>query len=854
MSTSQSFPISPKPQTLIEALAIIKQQAYQFKLLTNDHKIKDQTIDILKDKIKEMEQAISDYQEQISLLEEGVNEYRQEFQSKVKGEIIQNQKLLEINERLVNEKKQLEEKIKAVENEKNISKASFKEIYDEIQELRIRSSRASQAIMDTRDTLYKKQNELTEMEMKLNHAIAQKDSMNDKNNFLFKENEELLKIIEGRNSEMEEYIKMSEEYKALQKAYDQELANLTALKQSNEEWKRKHDKLECDLEVKGLEIKQQEANVKNQTVKIEGLQKQVEKLKVIITQKDSDISKLNEDIAKGEKVIKEEEEKLTMSIQRAIDLIKAEVIEFDHKVEKKSIYNDAMHKLMQSIVEQNRQVVNLREAEVVEEAEYQYLERMITELGREKEEFIKNHVEVLRNYEELEKRFQEMENVSVQEKHDIHMKFEKELEKMISMVKNADLKAQEELTSKNDEIDELVEQQNRLKEEIELQESIMKEMKDKFVGLIEEASSHKARFDKVSFVLGAFLKVFVNLLTRFKTLTNQKDFLSQYYLQYSTLKEKLAKMHLIDSIAQNPKEKTVLQRFKNVVLVIKAANRLKKAEENNRDDSIDEIELLHSLDNLPQAMKRFICGLFKKDLIGLEKGIGEEIKEALENFDGLNENMIISRIISCIGLSENLVNENIFSAWLNSKNQKAHKIEEIQVNFEINSDMEEKVSKLEKKLRKSEELINRKENQYKGKIEDLGVQLEKAKEKADSYKKSNDKLVSEFDKLKEEVVELLTWIKEKGQGIYTQSSEASEDSFKQDEQKQAAKLQEKIMSLQSNMLAMRRNNMKLQKMKSQEGEGNQENAKSYESHGFYPTMNTTGFEKAMKESSKLNIA
>jgi len=854
MSTSQSFPISPKPQTLIEALAIIKQQAYQFKLLTNDHKIKDQTIDILKDKIKEMEQAISDYQEQISLLEEGVNEYRQEFQSKVKGEIIQNQKLLEINERLVNEKKQLEEKIKAVENEKNISKASFKEIYDEIQELRIRSSRASQAIMDTRDTLYKKQNELTEMEMKLNHAIAQKDSMNDKNNFLFKENEELLKIIEGRNSEMEEYIKMSEEYKALQKAYDQELANLTALKQSNEEWKRKHDKLECDLEVKGLEIKQQEANVKNQTVKIEGLQKQVEKLKVIITQKDSDISKLNEDIAKGEKVIKEEEEKLTMSIQRAIDLIKAEVIEFDHKVEKKSIYNDAMHKLMQSIVEQNRQVVNLREAEVVEEAEYQYLERMITELGREKEEFIKNHVEVLRNYEELEKRFQEMENVSVQEKHDIHMKFEKELEKMISMVKNADLKAQEELTSKNDEIDELVEQQNRLKEEIELQESIMKEMKDKFVGLIEEASSHKARFDKVSFVLGAFLKVFVNLLTRFKTLTNQKDFLSQYYLQYSTLKEKLAKMHLIDSIAQNPKEKTVLQRFKNVVLVIKAANRLKKAEENNRDDSIDEIELLHSLDNLPQAMKRFICGLFKKDLIGLEKGIGEEIKEALENFDGLNENMIISRIISCIGLSENLVNENIFSAWLNSKNQKARKIEEIQVNFEINSDMEEKVSKLEKKLRKSEELINRKENQYKGKIEDLGVQLEKAKEKADSYKKSNDKLVSEFDKLKEEVVELLTWIKEKGQGIYTQSSEASEDSFKQDEQKQAAKLQEKIMSLQSNMLAMRRNNMKLQKMKSQEGEGNQENAKSYESHGFYTTMNTTGFEKAMKESSKLNIA
>ena len=850
MSTSQLFPVSPKPETLIEALSIIKQQAYQFKLLDHDNKIKDQTIDILKGKIKEMEKTIPEYQNQVALLEESLNDYRQEFHLKVQAELIQNQKLIEANERLLLEKEQLENKVKVVEEEKNISKESFQEIYDEIQELRLRSSRAQQAILDTRDMLYKKQNELVETETKLIKSELEKEELYEKTKLLSKENEELVKIIGGKVNEMEEFIKINEGYKALQKAYEQELSNISSLNEAHEQLKRKHEGLVCDFDLKALEVKQQEANVKNQTVKIEGLQKQVDKLKAIITQKDTEISKLNQDIAKNGEIIKEEEAKLALSIQRAIELIKAQEIEFDHKVEKKSIYNDAMHKLMQSIVEQNRQLVDLREAHVVEESEYQYLEKMITELGTEKEEFFKNHTELLQNYEELERRFQEAQEASVQEKNELHVKFEKELENMISLVNNADIRVKEELAKKDDEIYELLQDQKNAKMYVESQEKIMKEMKDKFMSFIEDANFHKGRFEKVSFVLATFLKIFVNLLMKFKTLASQKSFLSQYYLQYKTLKDKLAEMHLIDS--QTQKEKTVIQKFKKTVLVIRAALRIKKLEERHKDTSIDEYELVHSLDNLPVTLRRFICGLFKRDSIGLERGIVDSIGNILKDFNGLNENLMISRIISSLGNVENEEEENIFGDWLSSKGKKAQRAE-VRVKFEINNDMVKKIEKLDKKLKANEETMHKKENQYKGKIDDLVRQLEKAKEQTETYKKSNEKLINEFDKLKEEVVELLTWIKERGQNLYTQTEETIEEIPKLDEKRENAKLQEKITNLHSNMLAVRRNNLKLQKLaKAQDVEGDQENLMSYESLVFLPVSGSIGLEKAMKESSKIN--
>ncbi len=66
-----------------DAQSTIKQQIYQIKLLTSDNQIKTQQLDIVKEKVKELEDSTSIYKKQIANLEGKLKLYDQELKLKL---------------------------------------------------------------------------------------------------------------------------------------------------------------------------------------------------------------------------------------------------------------------------------------------------------------------------------------------------------------------------------------------------------------------------------------------------------------------------------------------------------------------------------------------------------------------------------------------------------------------------------------------------------------------------------------------------------------------------------------------------------------------------------------------------
>jgi len=218
MATTTSRNASPsRIESLEEAHQTIKRQTYDLKLLNNDNKLKDQQINILKAKFKEIENTSHEFQSQIFLLEKTLSNC--EEQSRLQSEVNHNQitKLSIANDSLSQTNHDLQQRIKVLESQQKLSKEGLGEVLQEIQELRLRSNKSQQAILDTRDILYKKQKELADTEMALLNTRNENEELRRKIEDLRmklleanNETENLKKMIKEKGREGEIYSKVNE--------------------------------------------------------------------------------------------------------------------------------------------------------------------------------------------------------------------------------------------------------------------------------------------------------------------------------------------------------------------------------------------------------------------------------------------------------------------------------------------------------------------------------------------------------------------------------------------------------------------------------------------------------------------
>jgi len=523
---------------------------------------------------------------------------------------------------------------------------------------------------------------------------------------------------------------------------------------------------------------------------------------------------MRKEIIEAGELMEQREETLEASMKRVITLLDEGEIEIDYEGDAALIYNETIHELMSKIVQTNKVIRDAAERQEVCEEEYKYLEKELADLAGEKEELMGTYEELAQNYEALDARYKELEEFSVNEKQELHAKFDEEIEKMADLLNNAEQRAQEVLQGKEQEIVELLEEQERYKDHFTGQEVGIRDYKDKYLSLAEETTLQKARIEKISYVLATFLKIFVNLLVRFKTLANHKEFLGNYFWQYRNLKQKLIELNLVDSEigALQVRPDSPVNKFRRAVIMVRTIVRLRKLSRKNKDDNVDAAEVAFNMKSIPEALRRFVCGLFRHDRLGIENEVIPRLENILNEFDGHNENTIVSKMLTNItGLKSD---QQVLSDWAQQLKFKEVGNEELQLNFEINVDMNEKLEILTEKLMIAEEHIRSEGADAGARIRDLMNQLEEVKAQSEAYRKSNESIVEEFDRLKEEVSELLRWIQQRGEDIYTQNLESGEpietQEREEDEQEQAI-LQERINSLHSNMLEVRRRNHKLQK-------------------------------------------
>jgi len=863
MATSRNTS-PPRVDTLEEAQHIIKRQAYDLKLLSSDAKVKDQQLQILKAKFKEIEATSQEFQNQIYILEKSL--ITTEEHSKIQAELNLNQitKLSLANDTLSQTNQDLQHRIKTLEYQQKQSKEGLGEVLQEIHELRIRSNKSQQAILDTRDILYKKQKELADAEMALLNTRNENEELRKRVEELRArlieisgENDGLRRTVKGYDREEEIHTRTSEELVVLRKAYNKEQAEYSALrhshdllklknekeqkeysamkqnhqvlkskyekeqaeysamKHSHELLKLKYDDLKHEYDSKVIEGDQNESYLTSMDMKVESQNKQLDKYKSIIQQRDNEIAKMRKEIIEAGELMEQREETLEASIRRAITLLDEQEVEIDYEGDAALIYNETIHELMNKIVQTNKVVKDAAERQEVCEEEYKYLEKELADLAGEKEELMGQYEELVQNYEALETRYKELEEFSVNEKQELHAKFDEEIEKMADLLNNAEQKAQEVLQGKEQEILELLEEREKMSEHFAGQEHGIKDYKDKFLALAEESTLQKARIEKISYVLATFLKIFVNLLVRFKALANHKEFLNNYFWQYRSLKQKLIELNLIDSELGALQMRTVdspVSKFRRAGTIVRTLIRLRKLSRKNKDDNVDPAEVAFNMKSVPEALRRFVCGLFRHDRLGIENEVVPKLEGILNEFDGLNENVVVSKMLANI---TNLKSDNqVLSDWAQQLKFKEVGDEELQINFEINMDMNEKLEILTEKLMIAEEHIRTQGSEAGARIKDLMNQLEEVKAQSEAYRKSNESIVEEFDRLKEEVSELLRWIQQRGEDIYTQNGEpgeAVETHEREEEEQEQAMLQERINSLHSNMLEVRRRNSKLQK-------------------------------------------
>ena len=760
MSRYQPSPIVSDLTNLPEAITYIKQQIYDLKLLNNDNKLKSEQIIILTEKLQEAEYDLSNYRDKVSELEDNFASSKKKYQSRYEADQEELLRLQKNNETLSQTNRQLKNHVNDLEESQHTSQEEYKGILEEIKELQHRSNQAQQAMIDSRELLNRKQEELDETRRVMEEAKNQGRILRSQNEEVLErilnitnENVNLDKLLQNNEKRLME---LEEKHKAFNQVHMEEMTEYNGLKHSFDSLKRSYDELKYDYNNRLAEHKQDRAQVKAHATRLNDMEGQIERLQKLLEQKDDELCKKKKTLVELEHKAQKGELTTEVMITKALSLIEDKTIELNTREE---IDSASMKELLEKIIVQNRRLADLKEAEAAAREEFFYGEKELTKLAKENGELRQKNEELMGGYEELEREMKQIVEGFMKEKQELQGKVGKDLENLTSILCDSEKKFEKALESKEDEVLDLLEEREKLRDRIADLERGIKELKGKLLVTVEDASLQKGKLGRISCVIATFVRVFMNLLTKYRALGKQKDFLTKYFWEYQTLKQSLVDIQLLKAhtdgrYSQNEGLKAI-KKFKRAILVVRTVVKLRRSQKKRRNNNQGNLQGV--LESISNKLKGFMGELFMGEGFGLEKSVVDIIEDVLKGFDGLNESAIVGKIIVNTEAFRSFQQEFVFSGR-HKRSSKDYQVTGVSFGLEITKNLTERVDSFKEKLQSVEDENYEKEQQYKRKLEDTMRRLEDAEKEIEVQKRHNENVMKEFNHVRDEVLGLMDWM------------------------------------------------------------------------------------------------
>ena len=577
--------------TLRDAISFIKQQAYDLKIIQTDKNLIQQKSNFTTNKLHKTSRDYSnDYNDETANFEETLPVSKARLRSQSPKDLSETTNRSINNKIFSDRNKQFNYNVRGPEEKQTIMQEEYKAILEELKDLKHRSDQAQQAVLDSRDLVYKRQKQVEKVESFL-------DESKNQNRILQAQNENLLEKITTLNDENkylsrqlqrsdEKVSELEEKHRTLSQKNMHEITEHNSFLRSFDILKNKYEELQAKYNTKIVKEKNNKSAEDEYAARLSNMEVQVEGLRGLLEQKDNELYRRKKIIVELEKKIGGESS-IQGAVAKALTLIDEKVVDLSIDEAVDDVHTN---ELFEKIVAQNKKIFNLRETEATAREQYFYREKKVEAILKENEELRGQTERLARDNEELQKEKSQIVEELVKEKENTEMKSSRDFENLTSALSENEKKFEEALESKEDEVFDLLQEKETLKNRINDLEKEGKKLKKKLLVSMEESSLQKRKLGGINSIITTFLKVFLNLLTKFRALRQQKVFLIRYFWEYQTLKQSLIDMQLIrsnpvpDPNKSSKNTNLIIKRFKKATFVVRVAVRLWSSQKGERDD------------------------------------------------------------------------------------------------------------------------------------------------------------------------------------------------------------------------------------------------------------------------------
>jgi hypothetical protein len=290
------------------------------------------------------------------------------------------------------------------------------------------------------------------------------------------------------------------------------------------------------------------------------------------------------------------------------------------------------------------------------------------------------------------------------------------------------------------------EERRKTLEFLQEQDSQIKEFKDKFFELAEEAGKYKASLRLSSSLLARYTRLFFNLMNKFSCQVHQKQILYLFFNKYMSLKNRLVESEIIvDTSIAHIKNEHIYKRFRRVGYAIIAANRLRK--QRKLGNSSESYELRASLKELPSSLSSFMISLFRENSFELDDTLLNNY-EALLSVENNDDEILLSQII----LSTNSLYPLSYTPTPSQKYTNPNIFTE---HIIFREDFVSKFGVLDEKLQRAEDFIRNQEDYFKGQLEMKLLKIDALTEENKMLRQSNLNLEEEYKLARKQAEEMI---------------------------------------------------------------------------------------------------
>lgn len=623
-----------------DANMVIKQQLTQIKLLTNDNQIKEQQVEILKDKVRESEELNAIYKKQIENLEQKLKLYDQELTTKIQASHEKSQKYHHQNIALARRNEELQNAVMVSDKKRQIAEEQLFQVSREIQEVRNHNQEI--------------QENLEKLKVKLRKREAESKAMKQANEQLVREIEEAHRHISNINAEKERMMHLSEDYdrqirqfNGLEKAFhdlqhQQEIerseANLT--RQNLEQLKKKYDELFYDYNLLVLNKRNEEEQEYFKKT-IQELENALHESRETRRVKEQEIEGLKETVLDAEARFKEQEIVFDNDLKKALGLLDGKTVDQPKDIEQ--VRSKTLQALLGDILEFNKEYLKLENR----------VEELTNELNTQREKYSRAQEELEEVEASLEAQKKQNEtflvklntalNESQMKTTESQMHFDQQIESILKETRQNEERLRAVITEKEEENERLrdviAEQLNSLTsveaekekayEFLRQQEREVKEFKQHFKQIAEETTICKSRVNLCVYLIGDLLKLFFNLHSKYDCLAYQKSVLAPILQNYF----KIRSQFVFERKGQSPNRQRkyhIYVHFRRIVSVVIAANRLKNLGLRNINvKPLDLNTIKKTVTGLREDQFAFYGSLYKLNTFAIDKNFLNRIFDSV---------------------------------------------------------------------------------------------------------------------------------------------------------------------------------------------------------------------------------